>query len=683
MDHEEEFLNNFFTRVKELCSDKTKGLEKEQETCRQIQIAPWGILLITLPQIAFTKRYCIAFGFHQKERFPEKRCIQFIYEKIYSMTVNNKVMKYEELLQSINTIVQTHSLSCSHLALTAIKTTLTLECEILVQLTEAHIEIQHWRFLPTLMALFGAQTRMSAWERTLHSKESWKLGFGATFLKANQQPALYQWLVKLKNAILAKCSLYFHTTLSQQANPGEMRSIMSKQSVDYYHKIQSFQRKHDVVAVLIVFDSKWMKDSGPGYRHSGRKSEVSKKFTVVVSCPYNNIQNKIRERYAELLTMDKIIYAKSLRDLCTYALYNMDPKMTLVTIYETEKQKDKERHVSTFIFDMCTQIECNKIYEFLKLLLGAIQLRNDLNEVIDCIPNILISINVGIEFIGLIFNSGKLKRCIDRMAEDWQHLSSNVEIELLKSFTVQGRKYKLKHLGEEGRLDVDLNIKKIDDNNYRIALDCLRKHIKVIEFSEFIDGSFSVSYLFSLGLFVLVLAVSGTQVLMHTDQLNEAVRYASLFMAILIQLFWQCWQGQRLLNSSNIPYESANQGQWYYTSTRCKKTLALIMIRSSKPCEITAMNLMTFSIETFSSEKEQETCRQTQNSSWKVLLMTLLQIAFTECYCIALGFHHKERSSKLEEMTRRMNNIAAIVAEVFMQLYQFILIRIQLIDFLV
>lgn len=203
------------------------------------------------------------------------------------------------------------------------------------------------------------------------------MGFGATFLKANQQPALYQWLVKLKNAILAKCSLYFHTTLSQQATPGEMRSIMSKQSVDYYHKIQSFQRKHDVVAVLIVFDSRGMKDSGPGYRHSGRKSEVSEEFTVVVSCPYaftqkplihwDNIQNKIRERYAELLTMDKIIYAKSLRDLCTYALYNMDPKMTLVTIYETEKQKDKERHVSTFMSDMCTQIKCNKIYESLKL----------------------------------------------------------------------------------------------------------------------------------------------------------------------------------------------------------------------------------------------------------------------------------------------------------------------------
>ncbi|KAL2727264.1 odorant receptor 13a-like [Vespula squamosa] len=326
-------------------------------------------------------------------------------------------------------------------------------------------------------------------------------------------------------------------------------------------------------------------------------------------------------------------------------------------------------------------------------LMEALQNRNDLNEVIDCIPNIFISILVGIEFGGLLFNSKKLKKCIDTIAEDWKYLSSKVEIELLKSFTVQGRKlaviyliymsltgfmfllqpilmlslnsdnstnirstlpyrvqygidiekyyyeilfhcyvsvfshmlilssinliytsfiqhacglfsvigYKLEHIGDEEGLDVDLNMKKVDDNNYRIALDCLRKHIKVIEFSESIDASFSVSYLFSLALFVLILAVSVTQILMHFDQLNEAVRYASLFTSILIQLFWQCWQAQRLLNHSNIPYESACQGYWYYTSTRCKKTLALIMIRSSKPCEITAMNLITFSIETFSS----------------------------------------------------------------------------------
>lgn len=46
-----------------------------------------------------------------------------------------------------------------------------LESEILAQLTKTQVELQNWRFLSALMSLYGAQTRMSAWERTLQSKE--------------------------------------------------------------------------------------------------------------------------------------------------------------------------------------------------------------------------------------------------------------------------------------------------------------------------------------------------------------------------------------------------------------------------------------------------------------------------------------------------------------------------------
>lgn len=52
-----------------------------------------------------------------------------------------------------------------------------LECEILAQLMKAHVEIQNWKFLPSLMALYGAQARMSAWERTLQNKEVSKKEF--------------------------------------------------------------------------------------------------------------------------------------------------------------------------------------------------------------------------------------------------------------------------------------------------------------------------------------------------------------------------------------------------------------------------------------------------------------------------------------------------------------------------
>ncbi|XP_060812440.1 KICSTOR subunit 2-like isoform X1 [Bombus pascuorum] len=426
MDHEEEFLNTFFAQVAQLCTDKAKELvEKERGSCRQTQMGPWGMLLMHLPQIAVAEHSYADLGFlHTKNKgflrkdnslrtvyeslksdlkrveemtrgtnsigatvaeVSNQLCqyitakIQLIdfYEKMYNMSINSKTMKYQELLQCIEGIVEIHSLSCSHLALTAIKASLTLECEILVQLTKAQVELQHWRFLSTLMALYGAQTRMSAWERTLQSKESWKLGFSASFLKANQQPALYQWLVKLRSSILAKCSLYFHTTLSQQASPGEMRSIMSKQNVDYYHKIQSFQRKYDVLAVLIVFDSRGVEDAGLGYRHPRREPNTSEQFPVVLSCPsvfvqkpsihLDNIQKRIKERHTELLAMDKIIYYKNVKDICTYAMYNTDPRMTLVTVFESGKQKDKEAHIASFMTDLCVQIRCNKIYESLKL----------------------------------------------------------------------------------------------------------------------------------------------------------------------------------------------------------------------------------------------------------------------------------------------------------------------------
>lgn len=426
MDHEEEFLNTFFTQVAQLCTDKAKELvEKERESCRQTQMGPWGMLLMHLPQIAVAEQSYADLGFlHTKnkgllrkdnslrtvyellksdlKRLEEvsrgtnsieaivtevsSQLCQFItakiqlidfYERMYNMSVNSKVMKHQELLQTIEGIVETHSMSCSHLALTAIKTGLTLECEILVQLMKAQVEVQHWKFLSSLMSLYGAQTRMSAWERTLQSKESWKLGFGATFLKANQQPALYQWLVKLRSTILAKCSLYFHTTLSQEASPGEMRSIMSKQSVDYYHKIQSFQRKYDLLAVLLIFDSRGVDNSGPGYRHPHRQSNVTECFQLVLSCPgtfmqkpmihLDNIQKRIIERQTELSIMDKVVYSKSMKDLCTYAMFNTDSRMTLVTIFESGKQRDKESHVTSFMTDLCMQIRCNKVYESLKL----------------------------------------------------------------------------------------------------------------------------------------------------------------------------------------------------------------------------------------------------------------------------------------------------------------------------
>lgn len=57
-----------------------------------------------------------------------------------------------------------------------------------------------------------------------------------------------------------------------------------------FFRIQSFQRKHDVLAVLIIFDSRGTENSGSGYRHPGREADMPPSFPVVVCCP--NVSNK-------------------------------------------------------------------------------------------------------------------------------------------------------------------------------------------------------------------------------------------------------------------------------------------------------------------------------------------------------------------------------------------------------
>ncbi|KAI4477718.1 hypothetical protein M0804_012546 [Polistes exclamans] len=283
-----------------------------------------------------------------------------------------------------------------------------------------------------------------------------------------------------------------------------------------------------------------------------------------------------------------------------------------------------------------------------------IEVRDDMEEVIDCIPNILISFFCGAEFLGLLFNSEKLKQCIDTIFDDWQYLSSQTEIELLKSYTLQGRKLAILYLiymsftGFMFILQPIITMLSSSFDNSTNILETLPYHLRygnldfekhyyeilihsyisimshmlisasinliyisfiqhacgifsVIGFSELIDGSFSAMFLFTLGLHVLILAVSGTQVLIHSNEIIKAVRFGALFVSIIIQLLWQCWQAQLLLDYSDLPYSSVVRARWYNTSTRCKKLLVLIMMRSSKPCEITAGSMITISIETFSS----------------------------------------------------------------------------------
>ncbi|XP_039305947.1 uncharacterized protein LOC105193344 isoform X3 [Solenopsis invicta] len=164
-------------------------------------------------------------------------------------------------------------------------------------------------------------------------------------------------------------------------------------------------------------------------------------------------------------------------------------------------------------------------------------------------------------------------------------------------FSVVG--YMLEHIGEDNDTNFDTKPNKINDNNYKRALYCLRKHLHVIEFAELIESTFTKIFLVSVSLNMIGGSICGIQVLMNLNDAKDIVAPLAIYVAQLTHLFFQFWQAQFLLDYSLAPYESICRSNWYYTSERCKKLLLLIMTRTVSPCRITVGKVATLSIESF------------------------------------------------------------------------------------
>lgn len=60
-------------------------------------------------------------------------------------------------------------------------------------------------------------------------------------------PALFQWLQRLKGAVMSKFSLYFHDTLAEQTTVNDMRQLCSRLQHDHYQKYSI------EIASLVIF----------------------------------------------------------------------------------------------------------------------------------------------------------------------------------------------------------------------------------------------------------------------------------------------------------------------------------------------------------------------------------------------------------------------------------------------
>lgn len=117
-----------------------------------------------------------------------------------------------------------------------LKTVFAYECEILMHLLDANVEMASWNYLPALMKIQETQAKLDTWAKVFQLKETRRLGL----FKTPHSPQLYQWLVKFKCLSVSKFTLYFHEVLSKYSTPQDMKTLCAKQSLDYVNLYESF-----------------------------------------------------------------------------------------------------------------------------------------------------------------------------------------------------------------------------------------------------------------------------------------------------------------------------------------------------------------------------------------------------------------------------------------------------------
>ncbi|XP_006633866.1 KICSTOR subunit 2 [Lepisosteus oculatus] len=298
------------------------------------------------------------------------------YEKMYSLS-SQKSINSDEVVSTLESVLQKYSSRFHHPILSPLESSFQVEVDVLTQLLKCQAEISEWKFLPSLLNLHSAHSKLQSWGLVFEKqRETRKHLFGGQVQKTVQPPHLYLWLLKLKNGLLAKFSFYFHEALSRQTTLSEMKALTAKTSPDYFGKISGFIRKYDAINVSLIFDNRGSESfQGHGYHHPHSYREAPKgvdQYPAVVSLPsdrpvthWPNVIMIMSNRATDLNTLDKVVHFYDDKVQSTYFLTRPEPHFTIIVIFDSKKS-EKDSHLVSFLQELSSSLKNSKPFASLK-----------------------------------------------------------------------------------------------------------------------------------------------------------------------------------------------------------------------------------------------------------------------------------------------------------------------------
>ncbi|XP_058791585.1 uncharacterized protein LOC131664475 [Phymastichus coffea] len=128
-------------------------------------------------------------------------------------------------------------------------------------------------------------------------------------------------------------------------------------------------------------------------------------------------------------------------------------------------------------------------------------------------------------------------------------------------------------------------------------------HKYVLESVAIIESAFSALNLLSIACAMLPLTLTGFQVIANKNQLGQMLRFLMFALGEIVHLFYYNWPGQKITDHGWLVYKSCYATEWYgeAVSDECRKLMKLVILRSQKPCHLTAGKLYILGLENFAA----------------------------------------------------------------------------------